>query len=330
MTTGEYRIVPHTEIGKLASQVYELTRLAFGTYPGVLEPSEAHRAWYVRRPGMDTDLSQAALYEGRLVASGFVTVASLRLGSGLAPVGIVDTVMAHPAHRRRGLARRLLAQAIAGMRARGLEASLLYTVPDSMPYHFYRSLGYQPYAPVGYLRRCQPATSPAVPVRLATPADQPALIAFLNRRLAGQGGYIPIDDHLWRWRKAERPPGLPAATYLVRREGAIRGCATLCQAPIVGSSAGAASYVVTDLALASETGAEAALDALLSPIPVGVEVRILSAEANGATNRLLAAAGFARQGGEVAMVLPLTSHAERTLAVPPSSWYVLTESVIGV
>lgn len=331
MTFNDYRIHPHAEIGELASQVYELTRLAFGAYPGVLQPSEAHRAWYVRRPGMDATLSQAALLEGRLVASLFVTVAQLRLGGRLAPVGIVDTVMTHPAHRRRGLARRLLTEAIAGMRARGLSASLLYTLPGSVPFQLYRSLGYRPHAPVHYLHRLQPTTLPVRrTVQRAGPADRPALIAFLNEHHAGHDGYIPIDEALWSWRRVERPPELPAATYLVHKEGTVQGCATLCRAPIVASGAGAASYVITDLALGAASDAAAVLDALLSPIPAGAEARILSAEANGAVNHLLRAAGFRPSGAEVGMVLPLDAEAELALAAPPARWYVLAESVIGV
>ncbi len=148
----DYTLVPHRAIGHLAEQIYALTRLAFGSYAGVLVPSPEHRDWYVRRPGMDADLSVAVLCEGRLVSNVFVTVAALRLGGGLLPAGIVDTVMTHPAHRRQGLARWALETAIAGMRDRGLAASLLYTVAGSMPAALYGSLGYRAQAPVRYYR----------------------------------------------------------------------------------------------------------------------------------------------------------------------------------
>ncbi len=326
-----YEVVRHRELGEVAGQVYDLTRLAFGSYAGVLQPSEAHRRWYVGRPGMDPDLSQAALYGATLVASVFVTVARVRLGGRLQRLGIVDTVMTHPAHRRRGLARRLMAEAIAGMRARGLAASLLYTVPGSMPYAFYQSLGYRPHAPVHYLRRVQAAPrGPLRGVRTAGPADQGPLTAFLNARLRRYDGYVPMDSALWRWRRASRPAELPADTYIVEEGGRILGCVTACRAPIVASNAGAASYVLTDLAIAPRVDAARVLAALLAPLPPGAEVLTLSASANVRENRLLGEAGFAAQGGEAALVLPLSPAAEEALARPPRRWYVLAESVIGV
>lgn len=326
----ELQPVPHSAIGELATQVYDLTRLAFGSYPGVLAPSAAHRAWYVRRPGMDATLSPAIVHGRRLVASAFVTVARMLLGGRLRPVGIVDTVMTHPDYRRQGLARRVLAAAVAGMRARGLAASLLYTVPDSIAYRFYRSLGYRAHAPVHYFRHERAAGGPSVPVaERLLPADEGAVAAFLNAHFAGHDGFVPIDGELWRWRRSQRPPELPAAVYLVRDGHGIRGCVTLCRAPIVASTA-PASYVLADLAVAAGAHAPETLASLLAPLPAGAEALALSAAGNEAENRLLAAAGFGPQGSEVAMVLPLTSEAERDLAAPPPPWYVLTESVIGV
>jgi GNAT superfamily N-acetyltransferase len=330
VTTLEgYTVRSHAAVGELATQVYDLAHLAFGSYAGVLRPSAAHRAWYVRRPGMDAGLSLAALQRDHLVASVFVTVVSMRLGGRLQPVGVVDTVMTHPAHRGRGLARRLLGEAIAGMRARGLAASLLYTVADSMPYRFYQTLGYRPHAPVRYLRRVHPATAaPALAAYRAGPADQAQIVAFLNVHFSGHDGYVPIDDGLWRWRRVERPGALPAETYCVARNGRLLGCLTLCRAPIVG--AGPASYVLTDLALALKVDAQSALEALLGAVPGGAEVLTLSPRCHDEANRVLSAAGFVETGTEVAMVLPLDRQAEGDLTRPPQRWYVLVESVIGV
>lgn len=326
-----YSIVSHDAIGELATQVYDLASLAFGSYAGVLKPSPAHRAWYVHRPGMDGALSQAALHRGQLVASVFVTVAEMRLGGRLQPVGIVDTVMTHPAHRRRGLARRLLSQAIGAMQARALAASLLYTVPHSMPYRFYQTLGYRPHAPVHCFARLQQAMTQAVrPARAAGAADGAQLMEFLNGHFCQHDGYVPMDEGLWRWRKVDRPDELPADTYLVREGGRLLGCVTACRARIVGARHGSVSYVLSDLAIARQADAQSVLASLLSAVPPGAEALTLSACASDDSNQMLRRAGFVEQGSEVGMLLPLGPRAENDAATPPKCWYVLAESVIGV
>ena len=328
---GDYEIRSHAEIGELAEQLHQLAALAFTAFPGVIQPSSAHREWYVRRPGMDRDLSTAALHHGQLVGSAFVTVLQMRLGGHLRPVGVVDTVMTHPDHRRRGLARRVLTTAIEGMRERELAASLLYTIDGSIPYRFYQSLDYKPHAPIRYLRRIQPeAMAPASALQLAAPSDDSRLVEFLNACFARHEGYVPLDEHLWCWRRRERPAELPADTYVVQESGRILGCVGLCQAPVVASTHGSASWVLTDLAIASEAVSDEVLTALLSAAPSGAEVLVLSASVNVNANRLLTACGFVETMREVGMLLPIDPQLEATLALPPNRWYVLNESVIGV
>ncbi len=330
-TDVEYKITSHAEIGKLATQVHDLARLAFGSYPGVLQPSPAHRAWYVRRPGMEAGLSMAALHHDRLVSSLFVTMVQMRLAGRLRSVGIVDTVMTHPEHRRRGLARRLLAEAIQGMRALGLEASLLYTAADSMPCRFYQTLGYRPHALVYYFRCLRAAASrTALTPRRARPSDREKLVEFLNGYFASHDGYVPLDDALWRWRNLDRPRELPANTYFVQQSGRIQGCLTICRAPVVASAHNSPSYILSNLAIASQADAARILTSLLSPVAALGEMLILSVVADDDTNRLLVAFGFAESATEVGMVLQLDPQLKNALAAPPKRWYVLTESVIGL
>ena len=327
-----YDLVPHATLGNLPAKVCALTRLAFGTYPGVLVPTEADMAWYIRRPGMDAYLSRAALWGEQLAASLFVTVAPVKLGGRLQLVGIVDTVMTHPDHRCRGLARRLLIEAIGLMRERGLAASLLYTLPGSVGYELYRSLGYRPHVPVHYLRRRQPSmAAPDLTIGSASPApaaSSSGLIAFLNRRLAGADGYIPLDGPLWCWRRQMRPESLPAQTVVVTEGRRLLGCGTLCHAPIVGSAAPA--WVLADLALAPGSSARAWLECILAVAHPGDDVIALCAESDRKNLALLQSIGFAPSGCEVAMVLPLAPEVRDTLATTERPWYVLVESVIGV
>ncbi len=327
---GDYRICPQAELDDLPARLHALNELTFGSYPGVIVPSPAFMRWYCERPGMDRELSLVALAGEELVASVFVTVVPLRLGGELRPTGIVDTVMTHPEHRRRGLARRLLSEAVHGMRARGLGASLLYTVPGSAGYHLYLSLGYRPHAPAHYWRRTQPMAGwRALVLRRADMRDSARLAAFLNTHFAGHDGHVSLDGDLWRWHKVERPAELPASVYYVEAGGSLQGCVTVCRASITGSPHGA-SYILADLAIAPGTGALGVLESLLSTIPAGADVMTLAAHADASTVGLLSGAGFQAQAGEVGMVLALAPEAERALATPPERWYVLAESVIGV
>lgn len=329
----EYDLCCHAELGDTAPQIHHLASLTFGAYPGVLRPSAAHRDWYVRRPGMDSRLSMAAVCRDQLVCNVFVTVERVRLGGDLRPIGIVDTVMTHTAHRRRGLARSVLSQAIRRMRERGLFASLLYTVRGSMPYHFYQQLGYRPHVQV--YSSCRVQAAPASPIRglalhRAGPEDAGKLMAFLNGHFSCHDGYVPLSDALWRWRKLDRPAELPADTWFVAKWDRVLGCVTICRAPIISASGEERSHVLTDLAIGPEGDPRAILTALLSPVPEGGPMRILLPKVNRQTNALLNLAGFREDIGEVSMVLPLDLDTGRVLTKMPRRWYVLTESVIGV
>jgi len=330
-SASQYKVVPHAQLGDLATQIYELARLAFGTYPGVLLPSEAHRRWYVQRPGMDRLLSRAVVRDGQLVSNLFVTVTRMRLGGVLQRVGVLDTVMTHPDHRRQGLARRLLAGALDGMRSRGLDAALLYTVRDSMPYHFYRSLGFRSHAPVHYLQRTSPSDrGQNSSVRLAMPREHGAVRRFLNDYHVRHDGYVPIDESLWQWRKVNRPPELPALVYLAETSKQVVGSVTVCRAPIVTEQGASDSYTVTDLALAESSDTDDLLHALLGVVRPGACIRILSADTDRPVYSSLIAAGFARSATEVAMIRPFSESGQRALSRSPAPWYVLAESVIGL
>ncbi len=330
----DYTLVPHRAIGHLAEQIYALTRLAFGSYAGVLVPSPEHRDWYVRRPGMDADLSVAVLCEGRLVSNVFVTVAAVRLGGGLLPAGIVDTVMTHPAHRRQGLARWALETAIAGMRDRGLAASLLYTVAGSMPAALYGSLGYRAQAPVRYYRALPGAHGrPAggEHARRLDPGEYEAARQFIDACLARCDGSVPLDEALWRWRRLDRPTTLPAELWGVAGPGGWAGCAALCRAPIVTADGGQELCgVFTDLALAPGADLPRVLGALLAAVPDGAEARALAAEADASLCAACEGLGLAVAATETAMVLPLNAVAQAALAGPQRPWAPLAESIIGV
>jgi GNAT superfamily N-acetyltransferase len=331
-TTRRYDIVPHADIPDLAGQIHALAAVAFGAYPGVLAPHLAHREWYIRRPGMDRDLSMGILCDGRLVASVFVTQAPVRLGGRPLSLGIVDTVMSHPDHRRQGLARWALSAAVDAMRERGLAGSLLYTVEDSMPAHFYESMGYVAHVPVRYYRAPRTARPTGHPSpRPAEQAETYAVIRFLNGALAEHDGYIPVDQPLWQWRRLGRPAALPASTWVIDSPGGYSGSVTACRARVVAAGGGEpACNVLTDLAVAPGADPRATIAALLGAVPGGCEARTLSADTEEPVNAALEELGFSVTAREVAMVLPLSPEAAGATRDRPAHWYALAESVIGV
>ncbi len=331
-TRRHYEIVSHTDLGDLAHQIYTLTAACFAAYPGVIEPSEAHRVWYLHRPGMDAALSSAALFGDQVVSSVFVTRVTMRLGGDLVPVGMVDTVMTHPDHRQRGLASAVLSRALQGMKTEGLAAAALSTLLGSMPYRFYERLGFRLVTPMDYFQRRQPAAPASTAPEALSPARDAEAMAFLNGHFAEYEGYIPYDEALWRWRKRERPAELPAKHCLFRDErGAIAAFVSLCQAPILTAGGPEPVTILTDLALPEDPeGAQLALEGLLAQVPAGRAVGALSARCNEAEGRLLAAQGFQRQHIEAAMVLPFWPALRAALEKPPQRWYPVVESVIGV
>ena len=103
-----YRICTHEDVSDqpgLLRALADLNGLTFGHYDGVVAASEEFMSWYTRRPGMDPRLCYAAFAGERLVASLFLTLAEMRLWGQTVQCGIIDTVMTHPQHRRKGLAR---------------------------------------------------------------------------------------------------------------------------------------------------------------------------------------------------------------------------------
>src|SRR5574340_773687 len=206
---ADYRLVTHQEVGDrqwLIAELAELNALAFSQYEGVVQVTPGFLEWYLARPGLRAELCQAALRGDRLVSNVFVTLAPMMLGGQVVSCGIVDTVMTHPEHRRRGLARRLMERAAEAMAAAGAEVSLLYTArtePQSGPEQLYRSLGYGPRELVTVWER--PAgsfdASPASRVAVDAKARQ-----AWERALGRRAGWLPPSDGLWRWGREARLP----------------------------------------------------------------------------------------------------------------------------
>ena len=327
---AEYRLLTHAEVEdpqRFHHDLCHLNTLTFGAYHGVLLPTVESMGWYRKRPGMAPEICQAALHEEAVVSSLFVTVAAARLGGEMLRCGFIDTVMTHPAHQRRGLARALLNRALSGMRAAGVEASILYAahdVPAMPPQMMYERLGYcvhqlvdrfvgtAPRAPV-----CDPA--PAIPAAAA------AREAF-ETALSGRDGWVELSDALWVWRRVLRPPQYPVKLYRTVDGGL---CA-MCTGDLMSEGAARTVSVLSDLVLPEGPRTHDALAAMVSAAPGDAAVTALCPRSDVRMRQGLEALDFRRVGAEAAMVLPLTPQAAELARAGPRDWYVAVESVIGV
>lgn len=335
----DYSIRDHSELGDVSSELAALAKQCFAEYDGVLEPTPEFMAWYLQRPGLAPESCFVVLHDGKIVSNVFVTILKLRLGGQLLDVGMVDSVMTHPSHRRRGLARRVIEKAIGFMDERRLDASVLYTVPDQPPYHFYKRLGYRDHVHITFLSLgageailpdVRDGGNGAFAVRRAGPADRDAIIEALNDRYASYDGYSPLDSASWAWRREERPSCLPVEVLVAEDRGRFTGVAAVAPMRLVAKGRVESSYLVTDVVLPPGQAAGQVLDALLAATPGDVRRVFLSGACNTNDNDLWRAAGFSPMLGDAAMILPLSDAGHAALAEEPPNWYVLTESVVGI
>ncbi|NOZ23142.1 MAG: GNAT family N-acetyltransferase [Planctomycetes bacterium] len=339
-----YEIKTHAEIGDVLQGVIELARTSFAEYEGVIAVDEAFMRWYLTRPGMRPEHCFAAVHAGHIVSNAFVTITKVQFGGEVLDVGMVDTVMTHPEHRRKGLARKVLTAALDFMRTHDLDASQLYTGADSMPQRFYESLGYREYTRVRYyiqdmqqrlnlLAVRSPNRESARPtgaVRACKSDDVPGLRRFLAQSFQDCDGYLPLNDDLWAWRRERRPNSLPTAMYVLTDDHSeIRGTATLASAPLITDGGTEMMTGILDFAAAEET-ANAFFERIVSIAPSKGALVATSGVANEPFNGLCESCGFTCMALEVAMVNPFSDRARSAVASEPAQWYTATESLIGI
>jgi GNAT superfamily N-acetyltransferase len=306
-------------------QLTDLATLCFGGYPGVLPPTADFMRWFLSRPGLDLSLSQAAWQDRQLAASAFITRASLLVEGNPVCFGLVDTVMTHPEHRRQGLAKRLVLEAIRACRDAGLEALQLYTAPDTVPYNLYRGLGFvHAHSLIYWRREAQVPVPGALPAWAALPVSRCGDLAELYETLAATHDGVPRHDReLWRWRKRERPAGLGATVWRARvaGSGAMATCSSL-QLTDEGA------YQLLSDVLPGNPSWLAALCARLDPtIPLVTVADAKDTELLSA----LEAAGFRPGQQEAALILSLRGESTiEHMQDAERPWMPLTESIIGV
>ena len=332
---SSYEFGTRAQIAVSVQQAAELGRLAFGTYEGVLVVSDAFMAWYLTRPGLTPDSHFVAVDGRALAASLFVTYCDVRLGGTMLEAAFVDTVMAHPDHRRRGLARGLFELAFAQMRERETDVSILNTLPDSIPYHFYRNLGYIDRARVGALSLVPEARSRSMPTGAASvatcrAAEMPLVMELLNKCYSDHDGYIPMDGALWEWRKLTKPRTMPTTVAIAKDQGSVMGAATFTIADVIIEGAPQRTAVLTDLAMAGPEPRTDILGLLLSTVDDDLPVTFLCGESDEAQIDVCKQTGFTPAGQEAGLVQPLSEAGHAVMEGGPHPWYAAAESIAGV
>ena len=177
-------------------QAFQLDRLAFNT------PAERRDLWIERSV---PERKHGAFADGRLVATTHVHPFGQFFGGRSVPMGGVGDVAVAPEHRGRGLARRIMTEALRAMRARGEVISTLFPATTTL----YRSLGYE-LAGAAVWHQVSPRWlhqlrgSTSLQTRRVEKDDDPAGVRRCYQRVApGINGWLDRDDHrwqsLWKW-----------------------------------------------------------------------------------------------------------------------------------
>lgn len=271
------------------------------------------------------------LHNDAIVSSLFLTLIAFYFEGNLIPVGIVDTVMTHPAHRGRGLATMLLREAESIMRTHRCWFGYLYTIPDTNQFRLYQKLGYRDFKRVFHLQRegCFLQQKRFVS-SVSSEENSEEVRCFLNETLRSYNGFLPFDGQLWKWRKENRPKAIPADVVTFRDSQGIQGTLTVTLGKIVTSSGDEEVAFLSDWAGLSIEGKENVLRRIISHLR-DVKIDILCPVDNLEEWQILRKHGFSPYLAESAMLLPLCDKAEDLLLKASSRpWYPLIESVVGV
>jgi predicted acetyltransferase len=226
-----------------------LGQQAFGHDRPLEADSPVPAAWHI-----------AARHRGRIVAA----LTHLRLGQwwgGRAvPMGGIAGVNVAPEARGRGLARLLLREAFAEMRAEGVPVSALYPTTGTL----YRSVGYGwagewtlTDVPLSILPQ---RGDPALTLEPVPPDPGPEARAVHDTVAAGRPGWLRRDDWAWSWLDlVHRRAGRPRFAYEARRDGRVVGFVSYRAA----EAERAGFLVEVEELFAADGGAAASLLALL-------------------------------------------------------------------
>jgi hypothetical protein len=259
------------------------------------------------------------------VSNVLVAVQELQIGGRLLRCGIIDTVATDPAHRRKGLARRLMEDAHRRLVAEGCEAAVLYTNPDGMPHRFYQTMGYLPRAIAGALMGPGGAGRPGRAQQLEDGGGEEAR-DLVNRFYAGYDGFAPLTDELWAWHRVNRPTDMPIETVGVRHGARLKAVGTYACVPLLLGGKTELVAVLCDFACEGEV--DDCLDEILAaaPHPRVMAFWDVADDVYGA----LRARGYQVAVREASLILPFTEMAREAAQDRTRPWYCMVESLVGV
>ncbi len=203
-------------------QAFRLDQQAFNT------PEERRDLWLERAV---PERKHGAFANGRLVATTHVHPFGQFFGGHSVPMGGVGDVAVAPEHRGKGLARRIMTEALQAIRARGEVISTLFPATTTL----YRSLGYE-LAGAAVWQQVSPRAlrdlrgENSLEIRRVEKGDDPTGIRRCYERVApGINGWLDRDDQrwqsLWEWWHAghyvyacEKPDGEVEAYLAYRHE----------------------------------------------------------------------------------------------------------------
>ncbi len=325
---GDYKFVDHSQVPDRLLQTCRLSVAAFREFDAAPSFDEAYTEWFLRRPGSSAERCVAALDGQQMVSMAMVTMQPVQIGGEVLRCGIIDTVATHPQHRRRGLARELMAMAHEILQAEGADAALLYTNPQDHPYLFYQRLGYETRANCQILKGKRPAAGGTLAVRRARQGEHGAIAEMLNDYYAGYEGYAPLDDALWAWRKTERALGSEVDILVAEAEGEIAATCTSHLTPLLQAQP---SMVATISDFAAREELCDTLDAARSMLAAAPQADLACGwDAIDPLCDLFQRVGSVRETNQVSMVLPLSERAREAVKSRRGPWYPMVESICGV
>jgi len=326
-----YKLSRGSEVKNIMEELIHLHSLSFGNYPGVLPTSREFLEWYIERPGLGLENTLLFLDGDKVISSLFLTLSHIYLEGELTPVGIIDTVMTHPAYRRRGLASTLLKEAEKIMAKKGCRLGYLYTVPESPQFYIYQRLGYIDFKRIFHLQREK--GEKALYYWEERQCYSQKAREFLNQNLSSYNGFVYLSEEQWMWRKVKRPVCLPTKLISLQDENDhLLATLTITEGEITTGKEPEPIAYLSDWCGINREAKEKVLIKALSLRGEKNKIDYLSSPDNAEEWQILLQHRFRPTMPETAMLHPLDEDMYQKITTIDQNkpWYPLIESIIGV